>query len=119
MPLQDLHDTPTLQLPEVDFMILATTDDPSPAFGSVETRADTIHVVLAAFVCFHASIAHYMSDACSSEAILWVSTDREVAYSQRRIVESRVEQRTSLLLGEKVTWPQGEDTCPSTIVFRH
>ncbi len=79
VPLQDLDDTPTLQLPQVDFMILATTDDPRPALGMVETRPDAVHVVLAAFVCFHAPIAHYVSGACSDEVISWVVADREVA----------------------------------------
>ena len=61
VPLQYLYDTATLQLPEVDFVILATTDDPRPALGGVETRADAVHVVLAALVCFHAPITHYIS----------------------------------------------------------
>ena len=79
VPLQDLHDTPTLQLPQVDFMVLATTDDPCPTFGIVETCADAVHVVLAAFVSFHAPIAHYVSGVCSDRVILWVAANREVA----------------------------------------
>jgi hypothetical protein len=79
MPLQSLHDTPTLQLPQVDFMILATTNDPRPAFSSMETRADAVDIVLATFVCFHASMIRYVSDARSSEVILRVAADREVA----------------------------------------
>ena len=63
VPLQDLYDTTTLKLPEVDLVILATTDDPCPALGGVETCPNAVHVVLAAFVCFHASITHYLSEA--------------------------------------------------------
>ena len=63
VPLQDLYDTATLQLPKVDFVVLATTDDPCPALGGVETRADAVHVVLAAFVCFHTSVTHCISEA--------------------------------------------------------
>jgi hypothetical protein len=76
VPLQGLHDTPTLQLPQVDFMILTTTDDPRPALGGVETRADAVDVVLPAFVCFHASVTRYVSGACPGEVI---TADREVA----------------------------------------
>ena len=76
MPLQGLDDTPTLQLPQVNFMILATTDDPCPVLGNMETRADAVDVVLAAFVGFHASITQYVSEACSHKVI---AADRKVA----------------------------------------
>lgn len=79
VPLQNLDDTPTLQLPQVDFMIFATTDNPRPALGIVEICADAVYVVLAAFVCFHAPMAHYVSGACSDGVILRVVADREVA----------------------------------------
>lgn len=60
-------------------MILATTDDPRPALGIVETCADAVHVVFAAFVCFYASIARYMLGVCPDGVILRVVANREVA----------------------------------------
>ena len=45
MTIEDLHDFPSLQIPQVYFVIFAAGHDPF-ASGDAETRADTVFGVL-------------------------------------------------------------------------
>ena len=45
MAIKDLHDFPALQVPQVDFAVLATRHDPLPA-GDAEAGGDTVLGVL-------------------------------------------------------------------------